>query len=94
MRLDDTVWEREFDLRVVELLDVDSSSLGSWDNVNGDDVERSRPDTVPGGHVSVACGDGISLCELTVFTVPGCEEESRWEERRWEERRGENDQIG
>ena len=66
----DTVWEWELDLRVVELLDVDSSCLGRWDDVDGDDVERSGSHSVTGCHVSVACGDGVGLCELTVFTVP------------------------
>ena len=67
---DNTVWEWELDLGVVELLDANSSCLACWDNINRDDVKRSRPDTVSRGHVSVACGDCISLCELSVFTVP------------------------
>lgn len=53
----------------MELLNVDSASLGCWDNVHRDDVERPGSNTVPGRHVTVACGDSIGLCQFTVFTV-------------------------
>lgn len=61
--------QREADLRIVELLDVRTTSLGCLNRFDLDDLNGVGTGTVARGHIAVALGDSTANGQITVLAV-------------------------
>lgn len=64
-----TFWQRESDLRIMELFNLGPTAVTSFYNFYLDNLDRVCPGTMASSHIPVALSNSTTHRQVTVFTV-------------------------